>query len=83
MRNSRVAGRAALGPRTGFEQDHQRQEACGRRLAAVKPMIQRPRFYPEYPGKIFEAQVVGPHEAAQALRQAVAFPSGVSRVCAQ
>jgi hypothetical protein len=46
-------------------------------------MIECLRLYPEQPGKIIEAQMMSQHEAAQALRQAVAFPSRVSCVCAQ
>jgi hypothetical protein len=72
-----------LGPGADFEQDHQRKKACGWGLTAIKPIIERPGLYPEQPGKIVMAQIMSPHEAAQVLRQAVAFPSCVRRAFAQ
>jgi hypothetical protein len=68
MRSRGVDCGAAFRPGAGFEQDHQRKKARRRRLAAIKPIIERARLYPEQPGKSFKAQIMSPHEAAQVLR---------------
>jgi hypothetical protein len=64
MRSGYIGSSAALSSGAGFEQDHQREQAGGGCLAAIKPMIQRPGLYPEQPRKIIEAQLMAPHEAA-------------------
>jgi hypothetical protein len=64
MRSGCVGGCAALGAGARFEQNHQCEKACRRCLAAMKPMIQRLRLYPEYARKIFQAQIMRLHKAA-------------------